>query len=275
MAKIKAANRLQRLEKEQQAGLVAERTSELQKELEERRRTEEALRESEAHFRSYYELAMSLFDRHGDHITGKGMVQVNDRLCAMLGYSREELGRMTWSALTHLDDLGADVAQFQRMLAGEIDRYSMDKRFIRKDGEVMDASLSVQCLRAKDGSVHNIVAMVQDITERKRAEEALRDERWRLENIIEGTHVGTWEWNFQTGETVYNEVWAQIVGYTLDELAPTTIKTWRTLAHPDDIKQSAELLERHFAGELPYYENECRMKHKDGHWVWVHDRAVS
>ena len=60
MAKIKAANRLQRLEKEQQAGLVAERTSELQKELEERRRTEEALRESEAHFRSYYELAMSL-----------------------------------------------------------------------------------------------------------------------------------------------------------------------------------------------------------------------
>ena len=112
-----------------------------------------------------------------------------------------------------------------------------------------------------------------DITEHKRVEEALRNAHWRMQSIIEGTHVGTWEWNVQTGETIFNEVWAQILGYTLDELAPISINTWETLCHPKEFKTSEKLLERHFAGELPYYDCECRMKHKDGHWVWVHDRG--
>ncbi|MCX6089886.1 MAG: PAS domain S-box protein, partial [Candidatus Atribacteria bacterium] len=128
-------------------------------------------------------------------------------------------------------------------------------------------------IRDNAGNITGGVIVWRDITDRKKAEDALRDARWRLENIIEGTHVGTWEWNVQTGETVFNEVWAQIIGYTLDELAPISIKTWETFVHPDDLKQSAELLERHFAGELSYYDYESRMKHKDGHWVWVHDRG--
>lgn len=97
--------------------------------------------------------------------------------------------------------------------------------------------------------------------------------RARLTGILEGTRVGTWEWNVQTGETTFNERWAEIVGCTLAELSPTNIDTWLTLAHPDDLKQSGELLERHFSGELDYYECEARMRHKDGHWVWVHDRG--
>ena len=116
-------------------------------------------------------------------------------------------------------------------------------------------------------------AVFSDISERKRAEDALSDARWRLESIIEGTGVGTWEWNVQTGETIFNEAWARMVGHTLGELAPVSIKTWVALAHPDDLKRSEELLERHFAGELASYDFECRMKHRDGHWVWVHDRG--
>ena len=95
----------------------------------------------------------------------------------------------------------------------------------------------------------------------------------RLESIIKGTHIGTWEWNVQTGETVINETWANIMGYSISELEPVSIKTWEDLAHPDDLKRSGDQLERHFTGELPYYDCECRMKHKDGHWVWVHDRG--
>ena len=110
-------------------------------------------------------------------------------------------------------------------------------------------------------------------TEAPTGDDALLHASWRLESILEATHVGSWEWNVQTGETVFNEVWADIVGYTLEELAPISITTWETLAHPDDLKQSRELLERHFEGKLPYYDCEIRMKHKDGHWVWVHDRG--
>lgn len=121
---------------------------------------------------------------------------------------------------------------------------------------------------------YQLYSTFEDITERKHAEEAMNEAYWRLESIIEGTQVGTWEWNIQTGETIFNEKWVQIIGYTLDELAPTSIETWGKFTHPDDLKISGELLARHFAGELPNYDCEARMKHKDGHWVWVHDRGL-
>jgi len=111
----------------------------------------------------------------------------------------------------------------------------------------------------------------QQLAEKLTAE--LQKERQQLANIIQGTHAGTWEWNVQTGETVFNEMWAQIGGYTPAELAPCSIKTWEALVHPDDLKLSDSLLERHFSGELPFYECDCRMRHKDGHWIWVHDRG--
>ncbi|WP_295456184.1 EAL domain-containing protein [uncultured Thiodictyon sp.] len=104
-------------------------------------------------------------------------------------------------------------------------------------------------------------------------QEAMRQERERLAGILRGTRAGTWEWNVQTGELIVNARWAQIVGYRLDELAPLSIDTWLNLAHPDDRRVSAVLLERHFRGELDYYECESRMKHKDGRWVWIQDRG--
>ncbi|MDD5676667.1 MAG: ATP-binding protein [Kiritimatiellae bacterium] len=112
-----------------------------------------------------------------------------------------------------------------------------------------------------------------DILKRKQVEEASALERQRLAYILEGTNVGTWEWNVQSGETKFNERWAEIVGYTLAELAPVSIDTWMKLAHPVDVKVSGDLLARHFKKELPYYECESRMRHKDGRWVWVLDRG--
>ncbi len=95
----------------------------------------------------------------------------------------------------------------------------------------------------------------------------------RMEHIIESSQLGTWEWDIPTGQLVFNEQWAKCLGYSLADLAPLSIKTWEGLCHSDDLKQSTRLLERHFAGETPYYDFECRMKHKDGHWIWVHDRG--
>ena len=108
---------------------------------------------------------------------------------------------------------------------------------------------------------------------RKQTEENLKEERARLDSIIEGTNVGTWEWNVQTGKTIFNERWADIIGYTLDELSPVSIATWMKYLHPEDLAASDDLLNRHFRRELAYYEYECRMKHKDGRWVWVLDRG--
>lgn len=82
-------------------------------------------------------------------------------------------------------------------------------------------------------------------------------------------HAGTWEWNVQTGKTIFNERWAEMIGYTLKELGPMCIDTWAKYCHPDDLKRSRELLEKHFRGELPYYDSELRMRHRSGEWIWV------
>lgn len=102
---------------------------------------------------------------------------------------------------------------------------------------------------------------------------SLHQERERLAGILEGTRAGTWEWHIPSGHTVFNERWAGIIGYTLKELGPISIQTWEQYCHPEDLQLSNTLLQRHFDGELDYYECECRMRHKDGHWVWILDRG--
>ena len=108
---------------------------------------------------------------------------------------------------------------------------------------------------------------------RSQIEEELHEAYRRIEGIIEAAHIGTWEWNLQTGESVLNEECARIMGYRSEELTPFNIKTVMDYTDRDDLKRSAELLEKHFKGELPYYDCEGKIKHKDGHWVWVHDRG--
>jgi PAS domain S-box-containing protein len=112
-----------------------------------------------------------------------------------------------------------------------------------------------------------------DMTERRQAEELIQIERHRLASIIEGTNVATWEWNVQTGKCRVNERWAEIIGYTLEEISPVTIETWEEFCHPDDLKLSGDMFEQHFSGHIPYYDCEVRMRHKDGSWVWIHDRG--
>lgn len=93
------------------------------------------------------------------------------------------------------------------------------------------------------------------------------------ELVIEGTRIGVWDWNVQTGETYFNERWANMIGYTISELHPVSIETWVKFAHPEDLEKSNLLLQEHFEGKTEYYDFQSRMRHKDGHWVWVHDRG--
>lgn len=137
----------------------------------ERKRSELSLKESEERFRSYFNLPLV-----GIAITSpeKGWLDVNAKACEMLGYTRQELTQLTWSELTHPEDLILDIELFEKIMSGEIEQYSMDKRYFRKDGVMIYTNLGVGCVRKPDGSVDYTVALMQDITERKQAEEALR-----------------------------------------------------------------------------------------------------
>jgi two-component system CheB/CheR fusion protein len=143
-----------------------------------RARAEKELRESEERFRSYFELGLI-----GMAISSptKGLLEVNDEICKILGYERDELMKKTWAELTHPEDLAADVANFERVIAGEINGYSMDKRWIRKDGRIIDTMISVKALRNADGAVDYFVSLLEDVTERKRAEATLRESERRMQ----------------------------------------------------------------------------------------------
>ena len=121
--------------------------------------------------------------------------------------------------------------------------------------------------------INEIADRIGSVVQQKKAAEALVQERQRLAFILEGTHVGTWEWNVQTGETVFNSRWAEHLGYRLEELTPVSVETWKSLTHPDDLKKAYRALKRHFSGENQYYECELRLRHKQGHWIWILDRG--
>lgn len=144
------------------------------------KKAEQALRTSEALFRSYFELAVV-----GCAISSleKGIITVNDQFCQMLGYSRQELMKMTWVQLTHPDDVAADVAQFNRVLAGEIDSYTLDKRYLHKDGREIFATISIRCVRHPDGSPNYFVGLAMDITDRHKA--ILREQQARIEYTLQ------------------------------------------------------------------------------------------
>jgi len=106
------------------------------------------------------------------------------------------------------------------------------------------------------------------------AQQVVEDNEHRLNEIIWGASVGTWEWNAEIGKVQFNETWAEMLGYSLDELKAEGLeKAWLTRIHQEDLKQANELLEKHITGDIDYYESEVRMCHKDGSWVWLLDRG--
>jgi PAS domain S-box-containing protein len=197
--------------------------------------------------------------------------QVNKAALDNLGYSEEEIYQLTPLDIKpqiNWDDFDALI---EPLKTEESDPIVFETIHQRKDGSQYPVEVHLQLQKIHNEPV--FAAIILDISERKRAQAVLLSERERLSGIIEGTNVGTWEWNIQTGETIFNERWAEIIGFTLDEISPTTIDTWSKFAHPEDLKKSNERIQKHINGELEYYELETRLKHKDGHWVWVLDRG--
>ncbi|MCX6078360.1 MAG: PAS domain S-box protein [Chloroflexi bacterium] len=234
----------------------------------ERKYAEDALQQSEQRYRIVVEWSPYAVVIHRD---GK-IIYVNPAAVKMFGASLadELLGSSIYERI-HPNFHESVRTRLKKALDEGAGAPMIELQYLKLDGTIIVAE--AQGIPILYDGVPAIYAVLAEITESKRAEEALHYAGWQLESTIEGTHSGTWEWNVQTGETIFNEIWAQIVGYSLAELAPTSIKTWEVLTHPDDLNRSAEWLERHFAGELSYYDCELRMKHKQGHWVWIQDRG--
>ena len=222
------------------------------------------------HFRRLYESTPAML--HSIDSQGR-LVSVSDTWLSKLGYARQDvLGRPSLDFLTPDSREYAATCVLPRFFAqGHCE--DVEYQMITRSGAVIDVLLSAILERDESGQPARSTAVIQDVTARRRAERALREERQRLAYIIEGTHAGTWEWNIQTGETHFNEQWANIVGHTLAELEPVTMQAWYERAHPQDLLRSEEVLARHYAGEIANYECQVRLRHGRGHWTWVLSRG--
>ncbi len=228
-----------------------------------------SLAESEARFR-----ALSAGSPLGVYATDAigACTYTNERWQQIFGLSMAESLGLGWTATLHPDD-SAGVYSAWHHAASSGGEFDQEFRIRRADGSQRTVRSKARAALGESGAVVGYVGSVEDVTDAKALREDLANKQQRLADILEGTGAGTWEWNVQTGQTRFNERWAQVIGYTLDELEPVSIQTWMSHAHPDDLAHSGEQLQRHFVGETPHYECEARMRHRDGHWVWVLDRG--
>ena len=233
-------------------------------------RSKEALRQSDERIRLFFERQLV-----GMAITSpeKGWLQVNNKLSEMLGYLPEELSLLTWAELTHPDDLAADVVQFNRILSGEIDHYALEKRFISKDGAVINTNLSVGCVRRHDGSVDYVLALLEDITERKHAEAELRksEEKYRLiaENTADLISVLDMNLHF----TYVSPASMRLRGYTAEEAMQQTLDQVLT---PESMKLGLTVFEKEMQLEASGTADPDRTRileleeyKKDGSTIWL------
>jgi PAS domain S-box-containing protein len=204
----------------------------------------------------------------------KKWLQVNDELCRMLGYSREELAGVAWPELTHPDDLQADLARFEQLLSGVIEEYSLEKRFMRKDGGSIWTQLSVGCVRLADGAVDYILTLMMDITERKQVEGALRESEERYRTLVSNLPGLAYRCLNDADLTrcFFSEEVERMTGYPASDFIGNSVRSYVSIIHPDDRGLVERAVQAGIVDRQPF-EMEYRLQRADGLTVWVHEKG--
>lgn len=234
-----------------------------------RERMGRAALEAERKFRATFEHAAVGIGHAG---TDGKWVMVNDRFCEMLGYTREEMLGMTISAVTHPADRAESRRLFEAALAGEHSTYTTEKRYVRKDGGVVWALVTPSLVRDEAGRALYFIGVVQDISDRKRAEAALAESGRVLEQAQAVGRIGSWtvdpraEGGLQWSAEVH-----RIFGLRPEEF-DGRVEAFFARVHPEDREMVREASRAAVAGEMPY-SIDHRIVRPDGTVRWVHEQA--
>jgi diguanylate cyclase (GGDEF)-like protein/PAS domain S-box-containing protein len=239
-------------------------------EITQRREQQLALELTQDRLQAMYETTPAML--HSIDTQGR-LLHVSDAWLACLGYHRDEvIGRQSSDFLTEESRVRAGREVLPHFFAtGRYDDVAY--QMVTRTGEIVDVLVSAILERDAEGQPVRSLTVVQDVTLRRRAERELAKEHERLRNLIEGTNAGTWEWNVQTGEVVVNSRWAAILGWSVEEIGAVTNQFRADIAHPDELPLTRKLLREHFKGNSDAYVTEVRLRHREGHWIWVEDRG--
>jgi PAS domain S-box-containing protein len=197
------------------------------------------------------------------------LLLANPALCSMLGYREDELCGMNCSQFSNPEDSQDDWALFQQLRAGIIDKYSLEKRYVTKHGGQLWGQLNVSLLRNGDGESPLVFAFVEDITERKRSEEALRESEERFRLAAQAAKMYAYEWDVPTDKVVRSEEYVNVLSYQEKELTRQQILA---TIHPDDralfIDSVDQLTPQNSTSQISY-----RVLQPDGSVVWLEKSA--
>ncbi len=227
-----------------------------------RKRFENQLHRSERLFRATFDNA-AVGIAHVD-LDGRWL-RVNDRLCEIVGYERNDLLTRTFQQVTHPEDLEEDLALVTRLLAREIPNYSLEKRYIRGNGELVWVNLTVS-LFCDDESQPTFLSIVEDITDRKEAEKALKHIESSRAMALQAGRMGVWEWEIDSGRLRWSSTMEAVYGLAPHEF-PAVADDFFAIIHGDDLPGLHEALNRAL-GQGPDFRAEFRARHADGGYRW-------
>ena len=233
----------------------------------ERKRAEAALRDNERRSRALIENAPVAVA----HNAPDGRFEyVNKAFCTLLGYSAEELLERTWQELTHPEDLPIDLALGRKVLSGEMPFYTMQKRYLRRDGTSVWADFFGNFVRAESGEVLQGVAVAIDITERRDAQARLRESERQFRELANNIDQLAWTCNELGSADWYNDRWYQFTGTTFEEMRGAG---WKKVHDPVHLKRVTASLQRSFETGEPW-EDTFPLRGKDGRYRWFLSRAT-
>ncbi len=231
----------------------------------ERKQAEERLRQSEAHFRALFE-AGGVGSVECEAESGR-FLRVNQKMCQIVGYSAEELQELTFTEITHPEDRASTLVKYQQFITRAAPEYEVEKRYIRKDGAVVWASVTSTILFDKEDRPWHTVAVVQDVTERKQAEAELRESEERFRTLFEQSAVGQLMIDYDDLTVVAcNQLTAQMLGYTREELIGLPIADIEARHSLEEIHQLSQAAAK---GEKIERESLFRTKTGELRNVWV------
>lgn len=234
-----------------------------------RLRTEMALRQNEQLFRSVFDQA-AVGICYSD-LNGR-FVRVNKRFCEITGYSAEELLRITYREITHPEDQQLFLEEGRKLHSGEIDTYSFQKRYIQKHGAMIWVNLTISLLRDDDGSPLYEIGVIEDITARKRAEEALRQSEERLQQAVRVSQIGIFDHDHRTDTIYWSPEQRQNYGWGPDE--PVNLPKFLHHVYPEDRERVGEAVRRaHDPSGDGLFDIEHRIVRRDGAVRWLATRS--